>query len=167
VRLTLFVSSYAPLLALFAILDSFGRGWPSQLCASLSGASVVVLLALWVAAGRGAGDWLRLRESRNRDADVMGYFVSYVIPFAAVGTADTRTKIALAAFALIVAALYLRAAVFYIHPLLLLVGVHVYDAVTDDGSPVTVLTTRRFLRQDSPVWVTAVGQSVYREVAPR
>lgn len=163
-RLTLFVSSYAPLLALFAILNSFGRGWPSIACAATSAASVLALLVVWQVAGRGRADWLAARESRNRDAEVMGYFVSYVIPFAAVDSPDSRTKIALAVFAVIVAGLYLRASVFYIHPLLLLIGIHVYDVVTDDGNPVIVMTRRRFLPQQQRLWVVGIGQSVYREV---
>lgn len=163
-RLTLFVSSYAPLLALFAILNSFGRGLPSIMCAALSVISVLSLAVVWRLAGAGAGDWLPLRESRNRDAEVMGYFVSYVIPFAAVDSPDNRTKVALGVFALIVAGLYLRAAVFYIHPLLLLIGFHVYDALTEDKSPVIVMTRRRFLRQQERLWVVGIGQSVYREV---
>lgn len=163
-RLTLFVSSYAPLLALFAILNSFGRGWPSIVCAALGVVSIVLLVVVWRLAGTGAGDWLAVRESRNRDAEVMGYFVSYVIPFAAVDSPDDRTKIALAVFAVIVAGLYLRAAVFYIHPLLLLIGFHVYDAVTVDDSPVIVMTRRRFLHQQERFWVVGIGQSVYREV---
>ena len=164
-RLVLFVSSYAPLLALFAILDSFGPGWPSVVCASVAVLSVAGLVAVWVVPRSGAGDWLRLRESSGRDHEVMGYFVSYVIPFAAADAASTRTRVALAVFAVVIAALYLRAAIFYIHPLLLLVGVHVYGATTDDGAPVIVLTRRRFLRQHEQLWAVPFGQSVYREVA--
>jgi hypothetical protein len=115
-------------------------------------------------AATGTGDWLPLRESRNRDAEVMGYFVTYVIPFAAVDASDNHTKIALGVFAIVVAALYLRTSVYYIHPLLLLVGFHVYDAVTEDDSPVIVMTKRRFLSQDERLWVVGIGQSVYREV---
>lgn len=163
-RLTLFVSSYAPLLALFAILNSFGRGWPSIVCAALSAVSVALLVVVWRVSGTGAGDWIALRESRNRDGEVMAYFVFYVIPFAAVDSPDDRTKIALATFFVIVAALYLRAAVFYIHPLLLLAGLHVYDAVTTDDSPVIVMTRRRFLPQEERIWVVGIGQSVHREV---
>lgn len=162
-RLTLFVSSYAPLLALFAILNSFGHGWPSITCAVVSAASVLALIVVWNITGQGQGDWLNAREGRNRDGEVMGYFVSYVIPFAAVDSSSDRTRIALAVFAVIVAGLYLRASVFYIHPLLLLSGLHVFDVVTDDGNPVIVMTRRRFLPQQQRLWVVGIGQSVYRE----
>jgi len=162
-RLALFASSYAPLLALFAILGSFGRGWPSYLCGALAVASVVLLVVVWKIASNGQGDWLSLRENRSRDSEVMSYFVSYVVPFAAVSS-DTRTKIALAVFVVIVAALYLRASIFYIHPLLLIAGLHVYDAVTEDGTPIVLLTRRRFVHQQARLFVCSVGQSVFREV---
>lgn len=161
-RLVLFVSSYAPLLVLFAVLDSFGRGWPSIVCASVAALSVAALIGVWRALGSLAPDNLRLSSSRSRDADVMAYFVSYVVPFAAL-EATTRTKIALGLFAVILAALYLRASIFYIHPLLLIVGYHVYDAVTEAAVPVTVVTRQRFLTQHEVLWAAAVGPSVYVE----
>lgn len=162
-RLVLFVSCYAPLLALFAILDSFGPGWPSILCAGVSVASVALLVIVWQVTARGAADWLSIRENRSRDAQVMAYFVSYVIPFAAAGAADVRTKTALGVFAVIVAGLYLRASIFYIHPLLLLAGLHVYDVLAEDGSPLIVITRRRFLPQRERLRVVGIGQSVCRE----
>ncbi len=164
-RLVLFASSYAPLLALFAVLDSFGRGWPSVVCASVAGASVVALFAVWRLIGTVAPDHLRLSSSRSRDADVMAYFVSYVVPFAAVD-ATTKTKIALGVFAVILAALYLRASIFYIHPLLLMAGYHVYDAVTESEVPVTVVTRRRFMPQHEVLWASPVGPSVFVERNP-
>ena len=161
-RLVLFVSSYAPLLALFALLDSFGPGWPSVLCASVGAASVVVLIILWWTAAGIAPDYLRLTGSRSRDSDVMAYFVSYVVPFAAVD-ATAKTKIALGVFAVILAALYLRASIFYIHPLLLMAGYHVYDATTEGGIPVTLLTRRRFLPQREVLWASVISPGVHVE----
>jgi hypothetical protein len=91
-RLVLFASSYAPLLALFAILDSFGRGWPSIVCAATAAASVLALPVVWAMAGSSAGNWLELTSSRNRDADVMAFFITYVVPFAAPQDATGRTR---------------------------------------------------------------------------
>lgn len=162
-RLVLFISSYAPLLALFAILDSFGRGWPSIVCGVLAFASVAGLLIVWKVASGGKSDWQHLRQSHNRDADVMAYFVSYIIPFAAVDSPDIHTRIALGVFAIIVAGLYLQASEFYIHPLLLLVGFHVFDATTDKDIPVIVVTRRRFLPQADDMWAVPMSPSVYLE----
>jgi hypothetical protein len=162
-RLVLFASSYAPLLALFAILDSFGPGWPTLLCASAAVVSVVALVLVWTLAGRSAASWLTLATSRNHDKDVMAFFVSYVVPFAAAHDAHPRTRIALATFAVIIAALYVRSAIFYTHPLLLLAGYHIYEATTDTEVPVILITRRRYLRQRETLWTTRIGPSVHRE----
>jgi len=162
-RLVLFVSAYAPLLALFAILDSFGPGWPSVLCAAVAVLGVVGLWGVWTLVGRSAGDWQVLESSRNRDSDMMAFFVTYVVPFAAAQDASGRTRIALGVFAVVVAALYVRSSIFYVHPLLLLAGYHVFEATTQAGIPVILITRRRYLRQRETVWTTLVAPAVYLE----
>ena len=156
-RLVLFASSYAPLLALFAILDSFGRGWPSVVCAAVAAGSVLALVVVWAMGGSSAGNWLELTSSRNRDSDVMAFFVTYVVPFAAAQDATGRTKLALAVFAIVIAALYVRSAIFYVHPLLLLAGYHVYEATTKAGVPIIVITRQRYLRQHDTLWTTLIA----------
>ena len=162
-RLVLFVSSYAPLLALFAILDSFGPGWPSVLCAIVATVSVLALWVVWTLVGRSAGNWLVLVASRNRDSDVMAFFVTYVVPFAAAQDANARTRIALSVFAVVIAALYVRSAIFYVHPLLLLCGYHVFEATTEAGIPITLVTRQRYLRQRDTVWTTLIAPAVFLE----
>jgi hypothetical protein len=159
-RVILFVSSYAPLLALFAILDSLGRGWPSEILAAFAGASVLALIVVWRLLGRSAGDWQQLASVRSRDSDVMAYFVSYVVPFAAAQDANTKTRIGLAVFAIILGALYIRSAIFYVHPLLLLAGFHIFDAATDLGVPLTLITRERYLSQTAKVWIVPVAPAV-------
>ena len=162
-RLVLFVSAYAPLLALFAILDSFGPGWPSMVCAAAAILGVLALWVVWALLRRSAGDWLALESSRNRDADVMAFFVTYVVPFAAAQDAGRRTRIALVVFAVVIAALYVRSAIFYVHPLLLLAGYHVFEATTRAGIPVILITRARYLRQRDTIWTTLVAPGVYLE----
>jgi len=162
-RLVLFASSYAPLLALFAILDSFGRGLPSIICAIVAASSVAALVVVWAMAGSAAGNWTELASSRNRDSDVMAFFVSYVVPFAAAQDATGRTRIALLVFAVIIAGLYLRSAIFYVHPLLLLAGYHVFEATTSVGVPLILITRQRYLHQHDMLWTTQIAPAVQLE----
>jgi len=162
-RLVLFVSSYAPLLALFAILDSFGRGWPSEVCAAVAALSVVALAVTWRLLSNSSGDWVTLRSARNRDTDVMAFFVSYVVPFAAAQDANGKTRIGLAVFAVIIAALYVRSAVFYVHPLLLLAGYHIVEAVTNTEVPIIVITRRAYLQQNATLWTAPIAPAVRLE----
>lgn len=162
-RAVLFASSYAPLLILFAILESFGTGWPSWACGILGVASIIALSFVWWALRRQlAVDQARFEGARNRDADVMAYVVTYIVPFAAATDANQGTRIALVVFATMIAVLYVRSAVFYVHPLLLFVGLHVYEA-TRNGVPVVVLTRQRHLRQSCNLRVVSIGHNVYLE----
>lgn len=92
-RIVLFVSSYAPLLILFAVLKSFGPGWPSRFCVIVGIGSVALLIVGWMVTQRTlAFNYLEFEGARSRDADVMAYVVSYVVPFAAATNADDPTS---------------------------------------------------------------------------
>jgi hypothetical protein len=163
-RTVLFVSSYAPLLFLFALLESFGSDWANRLCIILGAVSILALgLLWWVLGAQLQPEQGQFEASRSKDSDVMAYVVTYVVPFAAVtDRGDDSTRLALAVFAGLIAVLYIRSAVYYVHPLLLLVGIHVYEA-TRHGVPVVVLTRQRYLRQACALRVINIGPNVYVE----
>lgn len=162
-KAVLFVSSYAPLLVLFAVLRSFGHGWAMWLCIGVAVSSVVALGIMWgVLKHRRSVDHATFTGAKSRDSDVMAYVVSYVVPFAAATNTDYATRFGLALFAGIIAVLYIRSAVFYVHPLLLLAGVHVYEAARNDV-PVIVLTRQPYLRQNCNLRVVSLGLNVYVE----
>lgn len=166
IRFIMFVSSYAPLLALFAILQSFGRGWPSYICGAVAVFSIFGLVIIWKLKSNDSDndkEQITLKESHNRDSDVMAYFVTYIVPFAVVDKPDLRIKMALGVFALIIAALYLRSSDTYVNPFLLLSGLHIYDAVTSEGLPITLLTRQRYLRQEEKLWAVILSPKVYLE----
>jgi len=66
-------------------------------------------------------------------------------------------------FAVVIAALYVRSAIFYVHPLLLLCGYHVFEATTEAGIPITLVTRQRYLRQRDTVWTTLIAPAVFLE----
>ncbi|MBV9593546.1 MAG: hypothetical protein JO147_07125, partial [Actinobacteria bacterium] len=71
--------------------------------------------------------------------------------------------LALAVFAVLLAAMYVRSAVFYVHPLLLLAGLHIYEATTVSGRPITLITRRRHLTQNARLFAVTVAPAVYAE----
>jgi len=162
-RTILFFSSYAPLLLLFSLLDAFGPGWPSLLCAGVAVVSTIGLAVMWFFLRRLPPDESVIDGAKSRDADVMNWVVTYVVPFAAaIDGGSPSSRWALLLFAVIVAALYVRSSVFYVHPLLLLAGFHVYEA-TREGIPVIVLTPQRNLRQRCTLRTVRISPNVYLE----
>ncbi len=164
VRGVLFVSSYAPLLLLFALLDSLGRGWPSIACTVLATGSLAALAVFWRTARRLPPTRLDLVSSRSRDTEVMGFFASYVVPFAAAQDAAPRERLALLLFLAVVAGLYLRADLYWVNPVLGLAGVRVLEVETAEGRPLLLLTRERFVPQRTSVLAAQVGPRVHLAV---
>lgn len=162
-RLGLFASSYAPLLALFALLDSFGPGLPSIVCAALAALTTVWLGILVFSWRKRSVEWVDTVESRNRDADVMSFFITYVLPFASAQAPDSKARVALLVFAVLTAAIYVRSATIYVHPILLLVGFHVYDVQDEEGVTRTLLTRKRRLRQRGRIAVSNIADGLLLE----
>lgn len=163
VRTVLFVSSYAPLLLLFALLDSLGRGWPSAVCAAVAVLSLLGLAAFWRSAGGLPTAALEIVESESRDVQVLGFFATYVVPFAAAPSGDLSARLALLLFLVVVAGLYLRADLYWVNPVLGLAGVRVHAVETAQGRPLLLLSRRRYLPQHVTVEAAQVGAQVHLE----
>lgn len=137
-RLILFLSAYAPLLTLFAILNSFHRTWAAWTCGGIAAGSLLALWWFWrTAATIGAEDITILRVNR-KDEDVLVYFVTFVVPFAVAPVDDDRVAVALLFFLMLIGLLYLRAGMYRVHPILLLCGLHLYELETADPSIGTI-----------------------------
>lgn len=160
----LFLSSYAPLFGVLALLDTFGRGWPSIICLGLMVAGIVAPAGLLAIGERLQPQTLRVSTARARDADVVAYIVSYLVPFAFQPGSTTRQQAALGVFFLLVAVLYVHAELFYINPLLALAKYRLYEVVTPRGASVVVLTKRRFIRPETSMTARRLSDYVYVEV---
>lgn len=159
----LFTSSYAPLLALFWLLSSLGPGW-SEVAGYAAAVSTLSLVGVWLLLTRfGSVDNVSFAGARNRDSEVMAYVVTYVVPFAAAAsTLESGGRWALVLFACLIGTLYIRSGVFYVHPLLLIVGIHAYE-VTRSGIPCMLLTRRGYLRQVEQLPVAEISPNVFVE----
>jgi hypothetical protein len=164
-QLGLFVSSYAPLFTVFGLLDSFGKGWPTILCFALAGAGVIIPVVVFaVARWRLPQEPLHVATTQIRDGDALAYVATYLVPFAAVSLSTARDRGALGLFVLLLAILYVRNELFYINPLLGLVGYRLFQVVTPANASVVLLTRRGFLAAGAPVPARRLGDYVWWEV---
>lgn len=159
----LFLSSYCPLLAVFALLDSFGSGWPSQVCAGLAIIGLLIPIAVLLVARRIAPQSLHVESSQIRDGDALAYIATYLVPFAAITATTARERGALGLFVFLIAVIYVRSELFYINPLLALVGYRLFQVTTPTGSSVVLLSGRRFLRSNIDLKARRLSDYVYWE----
>jgi hypothetical protein len=161
-RLILFLSAYAPLLALFAILNSFHRVWAAWVCAGVAMLALAALFGFWRTARRVSAEELQVVRVSRRDEDVLTFFVTYVVPFAIAPTDSDRVALALLFFLALIGLLYLRAGMFRVHPVLLLCGLHLYELETRDPSLGTVSCfARAECIEHGPLLARPVAPGVY------
>jgi hypothetical protein len=163
VELVLFASSFSPLFVVFGLLESFGAGWPSIVCYVVAAASVVGLSLLLKAARRLAVTPVTVVRARQRDSDAIAYVATYVVPFATLGVADWRSRAALLLFLALIAILYIRAHLFYVNPLLSIVGYRLFEVETGSDQLLLVVTRRPFLASGAELDVRTLSDYVYLE----
>jgi hypothetical protein len=163
-RLALFLSSYAPLFGVFALLGSFGTGWPVEACIGIALAGPALLAAVLLGAAKGiASQEMAVETVQSRDGDALAYVATYLVPFAAINATTAREQGALALFLVLIAVLYVRADLFYINPLLAVFGYRLYQIVTPTDASVVLITKRPFQRSHTNLPARRLGEYVYWE----
>jgi hypothetical protein len=162
----MFLSSYAPLFVVFALLNTFGEGVPSKVCVALAVIGFLVPLVVLPAMRRIAPQPLHVENAQVRDGDTLAYVATYLVPFAAVAATANRERIALGLFFVMLAILYVRNELFYVNPLLAIFGYRMFQVSTPAGASVVLLGKRRFLKSDTTVNARRLSSYVYWEVKP-
>lgn len=158
----LFLSSYSPLLGVFALLDTFGAGAPSIVCTVLAGLGLILLPMLFVDRTT-APHSLQVTSARPRDGDVLAYIASYLVPFASVNASSTRQQAAVGIFIALIAVLYVRTQMFYVNPILALVGYRIFEVASAGGTPIVLICRRRFIAPDTTVRAIRISDYIWRE----
>jgi hypothetical protein len=166
IQAVLFLSSYAPLLVIFAILDSWGRGIPSILCVILAVISSAVLFLFVRKAKELAPLTLSVARASHRDSDAIAYVVTYLVPFTGFTDDNIRLRLALLVLIIVIGALYLRSHLFYVNPLLSLAGYRLYEGETASGRVFILITRRKYVAPETQVTVAAMGNYVFLEREP-
>ena len=161
-QVLLFLSSYSPLLGVFALLDTFGAGAPSVACAVLAGLGLVLLPILFIDRNTAAHS-LKITSARPRDGDVLAYIASYLVPFASVTASSTRQQAAVGIFIGLIAVLYVRTQMFYVNPILALVGYRIYEVDSTGGTPLVLICRRRFIAPDTTLPAIRISDYIWRE----
>jgi len=159
----LFASSFAPLLIVFALLQTFFHGWMNAILVAIAVVTVVCLSLFLRAARRLQRTTIVIESASQRDGDTVGYVVTYLLPFAALAVPSWQEKVALLLFVAIVAILYIRADLFYVNPILALAGYRLFDVDGEGGRPMIVLSKRRYLQRQTQIHLHSLSDYVFLE----
>lgn len=163
-RVVLFLSSYAPLFAVFAIKQYPHSHVIAYAFCGLAAVSLVVLLAFMKTASALAPMEMTVKEHASRDGDSMSYIVTYLVPFLDIKFDQIENVIGLGITFLVLGVLYVNSNMIYTNPVLNLAGFHIFDVHTTEDRPLVLITRSSFLKSNAQLRIVTLGDYAALEV---
>lgn len=162
-RVVFFLSSFSPLLLVFSLLDTWGRGLPSIICAVTAGLAVVFLLLIlwWAKMYRTA--ILCAKVARRKDVEALTYIASFLLPFLTVSTDSLKQKIALGIFMCLIALFYISGETYFWNPILSLLGYRAIEIELRAAEVATLITARSHVPVGAEITAVRLAYNVFWE----
>jgi hypothetical protein len=139
VRIVLFLSSYAPLWGVLAYRNrDAGAVW--IVLGGIAVGSVLVLGALMWTYRKTAGAPLTIKRAKPRDAEVLSYIATYLIPFLDVDLSNRDEAITLVVFLVVLGVIYVNSSMLLVNPVLSVLGYRAWDIVDADEHEYMLVT---------------------------
>jgi hypothetical protein len=165
VKLFLFLSSYAPLFVMLAVMNASEIRGLAYALVGTAIVSVVVMLTYIRSAGTLTPYKIELSSISRGDGEAMGYVVAYLLPFFTLDLKNPTSAICVVLFFMVLGVVYIRCNLIHMNPVLSCAGYHVFEVVSTEGKQSTVITKRRYLRQRDILDVVKIGGYVVLEKA--
>lgn len=165
IRVMLFFSSYFPLVLIFcALLWGMWPLWAILLLGGLGLASLVVTLFYLEYMRRTVpARPAKIKNFTRRDADVMSYIASYLIPFVSFSLASVQQAIALIVFFGVLLIIYVRSNMIYINPMLNIAGYRLYEIEIEQGEFPRFYIARQRLKRTQDIRFIQISDEIYLE----
>ena len=164
-KVLLFLSSYFPLFTMLALLS-----WDKGKCNVAIGFAVIGIVGLLgleiylrYVRLKLQPESLQVKKADRKDAEVLGYIVTYLIPFLADFSKSPVELAALGLFFVVIGFVHINSNMIHINPMLHARGYHLYEVEGDDGNTYTLLTKNK-VRANSTHRCVVIGEHIFLEL---
>lgn len=162
-KVLLFLSSYLPLWIVLIIVNGRQLGWLvlAPIGALIGGVIGLIALFKWVRSESAVP--LVIGAVERNDIENVTYVVTYLFPFVGNYLTDQTTAAGLAILFVFVMAVYVRADLIHINPVLTLLGWHIYRIESVDGNELILMSDQKGVKRGSTLAVVRVAEGLWRE----
>src|ERR1700730_16342521 len=160
----LFLSSYFPLALIFFVLYIVQYPvWAIAILAlGLAGVSVLLLYFLRFVPRLGSFQE-KITGMQRRDADVMSYIASYLIPFVAIPFGGWQQTVALLVFIGVLGIVYVNSNMIQVNPMLNLFGYHLYEITVEKSQVPHSFITHNRAALGQTIHIIDIGDGIFLE----
>ena len=112
---------------------------------------------------KGGVSMTRITGVEKRDENVVSYIASYLIPFVTFPLAQPEQVAALLVFMGVLLILYVNSKMFYINPMLNLVGYHLYEITIETALTSRYLIARQDVKPNTTLYFVRIGHDIFLE----
>lgn len=159
-RLSCFLSSFAPLLGIFALRASRQHLWLTIVLVVVMVAVTLLLVAAMQVRSTVTLQPLVVGDPSDESSQIPTYLLTYLFPFIFVSTNGWQDVVAYAVFAALLALLLWQSDVALINPLLLAVGFRLY--AFSRGNERVIIVSRKRLSNGSRVLAYQLSPNAYK-----
>ncbi len=156
-RIVLFLSSYSPLFVILGLRNSFGNDDVSFAFYAIALGSIMFLFLYIRTNADVTPDSIKIKSVSSRDADVMSYIVSYLLPFLDISFKDIPNAISLGILIAVIAIIYIKSNMVYVNPILNLAGYHLFEVESESGKVSALICKQSYVRAGSSVDAVPLG----------
>jgi hypothetical protein len=162
-KIMLFLSAYSPLLGIFTI--QYYKVYSIWiLIPFLIGVGSVIWLLIFIRwAGNSAKRQIVVESIQRKDAEVIAYLFTYVLPFLGIKLEEPSTILSLSIFFFILLVINVSSNMIHINPVLNLLGYHVYEVSSNGNLIQTLLSKRNRLVRGTKLDVVLIGDDLLME----
>lgn len=164
VRCMLFLSSYFPLALIFFVLFVEQQPiWAAGVLALATLGLLIMMLYFFQIAPRLGSFQEKITGMQRRDADVMSYIASYLIPFVAIPFGGWQQGAALLIFVLVLGIVYVNSNMIQVNPMLNLMGYHLYEITVERSEVPHALISRHRVAPGQFLHLIDIGEGIFLE----
>jgi hypothetical protein len=162
-RIIFFLSSFSPLLIVFALLDTWGRGAPSIVCVLLSAIAACALMLIVKVSRQFKTAYICAKVARSKDTEALTYLASFLVPFLTVSADSARQRIAVGIFMFLIALFYIVGETYFWNPVLSLFGYRAIEIELGSTEIATLITYRRHIPVNSEIHAVRLAYNIFLE----
>jgi hypothetical protein len=159
-RLSLFISSYLPLLFIFYLQNLKTNIYLAVffLILGILATCGIVCIIQFIDSTSPLKE--KIAKVQRKDTEVIAYIFTYIFPFLQLNFSDPINLLSLGIFFVILGIIYINSSMICINPTLNLIGYHLYEIENPEGYTHTLLTRNKRVLRNSELNVVKIGDDI-------
>jgi hypothetical protein len=159
-RISLFISSYLPLLFIFYLKNLATNLWLAIFFLGIGILATCGIIIIINYINTTCSIVEKIAKVQRKDTEVIAYLFTYIFPFLDLKFDEIINLLSLLIFFVILGIIYVNSSMICINPTLNILGYHLYEIENPEGNSRTLLSRNKRVRKNAELNVVVIGEDI-------